>query len=323
MLIDFDQGKLSAHDVDVISGHLDVCERCEGFLHVLQRQSTSDGLIALLKRCMQGPPIPDEFLGAAYKATSETFGVNSADPIGRVRPFAHEPAPPLQAIARTVGQYALHERIGQGGMGVVYRAQQVPLKRMVALKMISGGHHAASQTVARFIREGKAIARLRHPNVVQIYDLGESEGLPYYAMELVEGGNLQAKLAGGPFEPRAAAELVRTLAEAVEFAHQVGVVHRDLKPANILLTGTGAPKITDFGLAKMLDADSEGLTTAPFTASNMILGTPSYMAPEQAEGRADEIGRATDVYALGAILYALLIGRPPFAGGSKVKILEF
>jgi eukaryotic-like serine/threonine-protein kinase len=321
MLIDFDLGKLPAHDVDFIAEHLSSCERCESVLQDLQRQTTEDDLVALLKRCLRIPPLPDELAFGAREATTDKLPATLDSPGNPAGPAVPRRAAGAE-IGRMVGLYKVYGKIGQGGMGVVYRAQQVPLKRLVALKMISAGHHATAQAIDRFIREGKAVARLRHPNVVQVYDLGESEGLPYYSMELVEGGNLQSKLDQGPFGLREAADLVRTLAEAVEFAHREGVVHRDLKPANILLTREGTPKITDFGLAKMLDVDSDSLTTAPFTASNLILGTPSYMAPEQAEGGSARIGRSADIYALGAILYALLTGRSPFAGEPKLKILQ-
>jgi serine/threonine protein kinase/class 3 adenylate cyclase len=198
-------------------------------------------------------------------------------------------------------------------MGVVYKARQTSLKRIVALKMILVGAHASADMLARFQREAEAVARLQHAHIVQIYDVGEHNGLPYFSLEYCDGGSLSAKLHGGTLAPRVAAGLVETLARAVEHAHQRGILHRDLKPANVLFLADGTPKITDFGLAKDL-----GGGTA-LTASGALVGTPSYMAPEQAATHhAHPLGPATDVYALGAILYECLTGRPPFRADSHL-----
>jgi WD40 repeat protein len=191
-------------------------------------------------------------------------------------------------------------------MGVVYRARQTSLNRVVALKMILAGAHAGPDDVARFRAEAEAAARLQHPNIVQIHEVGEHRGLPYFSLEFCAGGSLAARLDGTPLSARDAAALVTVLARAVQAAHDAGVVHRDLKPANVLLAADGTPKITDFGLAKRLDGPGGQ------TRTGAVLGTPSYMAPEQAGGKTREIGPAADVYALGAILYELLTGRPPF-----------
>jgi serine/threonine protein kinase len=217
----------------------------------------------------------------------------------------------------TVPGYEILDELGRGGMGVVYKARQVSLKRLVALKLIRDGALAGPQERARFQVEAEAAARMRHPNVVLIYDVGEHQGRPYLAMELVEGGSLDRQAAGRPQPAPQAAGLVRTLALAVQHAHAQHVVHRDLKPANVLLTADGAPKIADFGLAKRLDSDSTA-----WTQEGAVLGTASYMAPEQAAGRVKDIGPTTDVYALGAILYELLTGRPPFQGDSWNRTLE-
>jgi serine/threonine protein kinase len=194
--------------------------------------------------------------------------------------------------------YEILAELGRGGMGVVYQARQVGLKRVVALKMILAGQHASAEQHVRFRTEVEAVARLQHPNIVQIHEVGEHDGRPFCSMEYADGGNLARRVAGTPQPPRLAAELVATLARAVDHVHRHGIVHRDLKPANVLLTSDGTPKITDFGLAKQLDAD------AGQTETGAILGTPSYMAPEQAWGKSKirTIGPATDVYALGAIL---------------------
>jgi serine/threonine-protein kinase len=220
-----------------------------------------------------------------------------------------------------VGGYEVVGELGQGGMGVVYKARQVALNRPVALKMILTGAHAGVQERRRFRSEAEAVARLQHPNIVQVYEVGEENGCPYLALEYVEGGSLADRLAGAPLPAQLAAQLVATLARAVHFAHQQGVVHRDLKPANVLLTADGTPKIADFGLAKRLDPEP-GPAAASLTRTGSILGSPSYMAPEQAEGRPREVGPAADVYALGAILYELLTGRPPFQGGTLLDLLE-
>jgi serine/threonine-protein kinase len=200
-------------------------------------------------------------------------------------------------------------------MGMVYRARHLRLNRLVALKMISAGVHAAPELVARFQIEAEALASLDHPHVVQIYEVGQHGRQPYFSLELVEGGSLDRKLADGPLPPGEAAQLVETLARAVHAAHQRGIVHRDLKPANVLLTADGVPKITDFGLAKRLEGQSGQ------THTGSVVGTPSYMAPEQAAGDPRAVGPPADVYALGAILYECLTGRPPFRGQSSLETL--
>jgi serine/threonine-protein kinase len=215
-----------------------------------------------------------------------------------------------------VGGYEIVEVLGRGSMGVVYKARQVGLGRLVALKMILSGDHANPHELARFRAEAEAVARLRHVNIVQIYEVGEEGDRPYFSLEYVEGGSLERKMAATPQPPREAARLVQTLAAAMDYAHQQGIIHRDLKPANILLTADGVPKISDFGLAKRLEGD------AGQTHSGTILGTPSYMAPEQALGMLSAIGPPADVYALGAILYELLTGRVPFRGPTILETLE-
>jgi serine/threonine protein kinase len=221
----------------------------------------------------------------------------------------------IMQCARAAG-YDLLSELGRGGMGVVYKAQQIGLKRMIALKMILAGAHASGEQLARFKAEAEAVAKLQHPNIVQVYDTGELDGNPYLALEYVDGGSLEDKLKGQPMPPLQAAMLIEPLARAVHVAHQLQIVHRDLKPANILLTSDGTPKISDFGLAKHMD-DSSG-----WTRTGDIMGTPCYMAPEQAEGKIKKISGATDVYSLGAILYELLTGRPPFLGSSTLETLE-
>jgi WD40 repeat protein/tetratricopeptide (TPR) repeat protein len=216
--------------------------------------------------------------------------------------------------------YVLEGELGRGGMGVVYKARQVGLGRLVAVKMILSGAHAPAAERQRFQAEAEAVARLSHPHIVQVHEVGEHEGLPYFSLEYVGGGSLAQRLGGTPMPPLPAAALVRTLAEATQAAHAAGILHRDLKPANVLLTEDGLPKVTDFGLAKFLDPREDG--SDRHTPTGAILGTPNYMAPEQAAGRNATVGPACDVYALGAILYECLTGRPPFQGASLLDTLE-
>jgi WD40 repeat protein len=228
-------------------------------------------------------------------------------------PLTAEPEDGLPG--RTIGPYVIEQRLGCGGMGVVYQARQTALGRTVALKMIRAGAHAGSEERRRFKAEAAAVARLQHPNIVQIHEVGEADGLPYFSLEFCPGGSLADRLRGEPLPPREAARVAEALAQAVEAAHAVGIVHRDLKPANVLLAADGTPKISDFGLAKWLDGQPGQ------TASGAVVGTPSYMAPEQAGGKNREVGPATDVYALGAILYELLTGRPPFRAANPLDTL--
>ena len=227
-----------------------------------------------------------------------------------------EPADDDEAdLRRQVPGYYILGELGRGGMGVVWKALQIRLDRVVALKMILAGPHATAAAVGRFEAEARAVARFQHPNIVQIFEVGEFHGMPFFSLEFVDGGPLSAKIAREPQPPRYAADVAEKLARAMQYAHDRGVIHRDLKPANVLLAADGTPKVTDFGLAKGLDEDS-GQTHA-----GQVLGTPSYMAPEQADGRPD-VGPPADVYALGGVLYDLLTGRPPFAGSSVLDTLQ-
>lgn len=221
---------------------------------------------------------------------------------------------------RYVGEYEILAEIARGGMGVVFRARQAKLGRVVALKMILAGRLADEADVARFQREARAAGRLKHPNIVPVHEIGEHDGRHYFTMDFVDGRSLAEVIREEPLAPRRAAEIVRIVAEAVHFAHEQGTVHRDLKPANVLLTADGVPHITDFGLAKMLSS-VEAKTQAELTAPGQILGTPSYMSPELASGKHDLVGEPSDVYSLGAILYACLTGRAPFVADSPVDTL--
>ncbi len=230
------------------------------------------------------------------------------------RPSSRAPT----ARPASVAGYEILAELGRGGMGVVYKARQIKLNRLVALKMVLAGAHAGEQAIQRFRTEAEAVAHLQHPNIVQIYEIGEHDGLPFFSLEYLDGGCLIDQLDGKPLPERGAAGLIEQLARAMHYAHAHGVVHRDLKPGNVLLAGDGALKITDFGLAKRIDADGEGGQTR----TGAIMGTPNYMAPEQAAGRIHQIGPATDVYALGAMLYEMLTGRPPFRGITAMDTVQ-
>jgi serine/threonine-protein kinase len=232
-----------------------------------------------------------------------------------VAEVAKSEVPPHIGSLPEIPGYEVEAILGRGGMGVVYKARQLALGRFVAIKMLIAGPFAGPHELGRFRRETTALASLRHQNIVQVYDAGDVEGRPYFTMELVEGGNLARKTSAAPQPPRQAAALLGTLADAVHAAHEGGIVHRDLKPANVLLTLDGTPKIGDFGLARRQhDGD--------LTQTGALVGTPSYMAPEQAQGRPQQIGPAVDIYALGAILYELLTGRPPFCGANPTETLQ-
>src|SRR5579859_2744054 len=204
--------------------------------------------------------------------------------------------------------YEVQAVLGRGGMGVVYHALHLRLRRPVALKMLLAGVFATEMERARFRREAEAIARLQHPCIVQVYDSGDFEGRPFFTMELVERGTLASALAGTPQSASKAAALVAMLAAAMQEAHRAGIVHRDLKPGNVLLATDGTPKISDFGLAHSIQGDPT------LTITGVRIGTPAYMAPEQAMGKSGTVGPPADIYALGAILYEALAGRPPFKG---------
>jgi len=217
---------------------------------------------------------------------------------------------------REFGDYELIEEIGRGGMGCIYRARQRNLGREVAIKLLSAGHRASEALIESLRREAQNAALLQHPNIVVVHEMGEHAGLIYFAMQLVRGRSLsQCLLAEGPMPPRRAAALLRTVAEAVDYAHRLGVLHLDLKPGNILVDGAGVPLVADFGLARRLEQALE-------VANDGIAGTPSYMAPEQAQLDGAALSPATDVWALGAVLYELLTGEPPFCTGDPARTLQ-
>jgi serine/threonine protein kinase len=250
--------------------------------------------------------------------------IEAGHTVDELPPLASVPAPASPAPERptTLGEavlvppgYEVLGELGHGGMGIVYKARQRKADRLVALKMILAGEHADPDELARFRTEAEAIARLQHPHVIQVFEVSEHNGLPFFSLEFCLGGSLDKKLAGTPLPPQEAATLMEKLAEGVQAAHEARVLHRDLKPANVLLAADGTPKVTDFGLAKKLDAQG-------VTLPGVVVGTPSYMAPEQASGAAQEVGPAADVYALGAILYECLTGRPPFRAATVLDTLR-
>jgi eukaryotic-like serine/threonine-protein kinase len=285
----FDLGVLPVSVLEQVADHLERCPRCEAALEALDH--ASDPVIDALKSL-------------------------SGQSILAALPDVAMPMP------SRVGEYEILGELGRGGMGVVYKASHARLRRVVALKMLPGGEFASDGYRARFLTEAEAVARLQHPNIVQIFDFGEWTGttggrpVPYFTLEYVAGGNLNTQLNGNPQQPDRAAGWLLTLARAVHYAHGQGIVHRDLKPSNVLVTAEGQLKLCDFGVAKLVTG------SAHETLGGLLVGTPEYMAPEQAQGQAQHAGPAADVYALGAILYAMLTGRPPFQSASMLEALE-
>ena len=278
----FHLGELPPRQLEELAAHMEGCVECETAAR--QLDSVSTPLLDAYRRSAQSGQLTDSL-----------------------------------TVPQQVGEYEILEEVGRGGMGVVFRARHRRLQRVVALKMLVGGSFALPDEVIRFRTEAEAVARLQHPHIVQIYEIGEQEtemgvSRPYFTLEFVEGGSLAARVAGRPQPAGLAAGWIETLARATHYAHGQGIIHRDLKPSNVLLTTDGQPKICDFGVAKLL-ANSELKTQ-----SGMLVGTAEYMAPEQATGNTP--GPAVDIYALGAILYTLLTGRPPFQGVSPLNTLE-
>jgi eukaryotic-like serine/threonine-protein kinase len=289
--------------------------------HVAETLAPSDpvGFILQVDRpaSAAGPsPCGDYARRAAERAEVAPSPPNPSSVLSRETLDGHVPPVPRERPVPVIDGYEILGELGRGGMGVVYRAREIRLNRLCALKMILGGVHADAEAALRFLAEAESVARLQHPNIVQIHHIGEADGLPFFELEYVDGGSLDRRLDGTPWPARRAAELVEALAGGIADAHRLGIVHRDLKPANVLLAPDGTPKITDFGLAKSVATDS-GLTR-----TGSIMGSPDYMSSEQAEGKTRQVGPLADVYALGAILYELLTGGPPFRGTTALEILD-
>ncbi len=248
---------------------------------------------------------------AAADGQSDRNIEHPTTPYGSLSDRLHRAAGEAEAV--TLGDYELIAELGRGGMGVVYEARQTSLGRTVALKMILRGMTPSAADLARFRTEAESAARLDHPSIVPIYDVGEYQGQPFFTMKYVAGTTLAQRLAEGPLPPREAAALLAPICRAIYYAHERGVLHRDLKPSNILIDADGRPHVSDFGLAKRVEGEDR------VTQTGAVLGTPSYMAPEQAAGTRGRLGPASDVYSLGTILYQMLTGRPPFQSASPVE----
>jgi eukaryotic-like serine/threonine-protein kinase len=287
-------------EFDELDRHVSDCASCQQALEELTQET--------IWRSELRHDRPSSFIDAEHDPVADPLEVTA----GATTEIHERPA----RVVPTVPGYEITGELGRGGMGVVYRARHVRLNRPCALKMILAGAHAGPEVVARFITEAETIARLQHPAIVQIRHIGDAEGLPFLELEYVDGGSLDRQLDGTPWVPTRAARLAEQVALGIAEAHRQGIVHRDLKPSNVLLSADGTPKVGDFGLAKMMDSQAE------LTRSESVMGSPSYMAPEQAQGHSREAGPAVDVYAVGAILYELLTGRPPFRGTTALETIE-
>jgi eukaryotic-like serine/threonine-protein kinase len=287
-------------ELDELDVHVRDCSACQQTLEEL-----TGGTILR--------PVPRHKISGLFTDAEPGLAV---DPLRRTAGATTAAFERTARVIPTVPGYEITGELGRGGMGVVYHARHLRLNRPCALKMILAGAHAGPADVARFVTEAEAIARLQHPSIVQIRHIGDADGLPFLELEYLAGGSLDQQLDGTPWPSARAAQLAEQVALGIAEAHRQGIVHRDLKPSNVMLAADGTPKVGDFGLAKMLDSQSA------LTRSESVMGSPSYMAPEQAQGRAKQAGPAVDVYAVGAILYELLTGRPPFRGTTALETLE-
>jgi WD40 repeat protein/serine/threonine protein kinase len=309
----FSLGRGSDDEQELIATHLDGCHECR---EVLDRLDSENLFLSHLQTAAAPGTEVQENEGQRRQAAHDAYykrhrpGLGERDTWQGSVPAALDPACPCR-----VGKYDILAEVGRGGVGVVYKARHRGLQRLAALKMMLGGQFASPTELLRFQLEAELAARVQHPNIVQVYEVGTHEGRPFLAMEWVEGGTLAYGRDTWPRSPQEAAQLVETLARAVNAAHTQGVIHRDLKPANILLSREGDPKIADFGLARLVQGGG-------LTQTGLIVGTPEYMAPERASAGGRLAGTAADVYALGVILYELLTGRLPFRGKDPLEVLQ-
>ncbi len=320
-------GELDDVSAQIAREHVEQCADCrrqvaqvapDKFAGRLRKGAAGSALPTDDRPLTEGPqtesPVADGIkVDTSSPCMSETGQVDVTSAAGNNR---NEPPLAAGTLVGYFGDYELQSVLGEGGMGIVYKARQLSLNRLVALKMIKSARFASADELRRFQNESEAVARLDHPNIVPIFEVGQLQDQQYFSMRLIAGESLDRRPRAYLPNPRQAAELVAITAGAIHHAHQRGILHRDLKPANILIDAEGVPHVTDFGLAKRVEGDSE------LTQSGAILGTPGYMAPEQASGKRGAVTTSTDVYGLGAILYALLTGQAPFVGGAILDTLE-
>src|SRR6266478_3794110 len=298
----------SARETPTMLRVIRICRKCGAKIF----SDAPEGLCAkcVLKTALAMPPEPSVAGGADPGSVDKlSRGDATVAPDGKKAGRA-------AGMQGQLGDYELLEEVGRGGQGVVFRARQKSLNRTVALKVISLGQWASKAHLKRFRLEAEAAARLEHPGIVPIHEVGEREGQCYFSMKFVEGGQLDEVVRHAPMTVRQAVELIVKVARTVHYAHEHGILHRDIKPGNILLDRKGEPHLTDFGLARLVETEST------VTRTKEVLGTPSYMAPEQAVGNNAAISSVTDVYGLGAVLYQLLTGQPPFAGGTTYETIR-
>src|SRR6266446_5583093 len=297
----------SARETPTMLRVIRICRKCGARI-------LSDAPEGLCGRCMLK-------IGLGFVPDTSVAGVADAGSVDKLS-CGDAPAPEAKKGAGAaellgqLGDYELLEEVGRGGQGVVFRARQKSLNRTVAVKVISLGQWASKAHLKRFRLEAEAAARLEHPGIVPIHEVGERDGSCYFSMKFVEGGQLDEVIGRAPMSIRQAAELIAKVARTVHYAHERGILHRDIKPGNILLDQKGEPHLTDFGLARLIETEST------MTRTMEVLGTPSYMAPEQAVGNNTAVSSVTDVYGLGAVLYQLLTAHPPFAGGTTYETIK-